>query len=267
MHITRVDGSMPIRLEDVDPDGTGEYASKEEARALLKVQRKRMRAAQERLYAEGEQSLLVILQATDTGGKDGTIRNVFKGVNPQGCRVWSFGVPTSEEASHDVLWRYHRRAPARGMIGVFNRSHYEEVLAVRVRGIAPETTWRSHYPEIRNFEELLVNNRTRILKFFLHISRDEQRKRLQDRLDEPTKHWKFRNGDLEDRALWDEYQVAFEDAINECATPRAPWFVVPANRKWYRNLVVARTIADTMEDMDPQWPEPEVNVKTMLIPN
>jgi PPK2 family polyphosphate:nucleotide phosphotransferase len=265
--ITRVDGSEPVLLAGIDPGDTGEYDDKSAAEEMLKAERKRIRALQERLFAEAQQSLLVVFQATDTGGKDGTIKKVFRGVNPQGCRVWGFGVPTEEELAHDPLWRYHHRTPARGMIGVFNRSHYEEVLVVRVKELVPADVWEGRYEEIRNFERLLARNGTRILKFFLHISREEQKERLQARLDEPEKHWKFRAGDLEDRALWDQYQVAFEDAVNRCAMPEAPWFVVPANRKWYRNLVIARTIADTLEDMNPQWPPEEPGLDAMVIPD
>jgi PPK2 family polyphosphate:nucleotide phosphotransferase len=266
MQITRVDGSLPVDLTEIDPDGTGDYHDKEAAQAALRGERDRIVALQERLYAEGRQSLLVVFQATDTGGKDGAIKKVFRGVNPQGCRVWGFGVPSEEERAHDALWRYHRRTPGKGMIGIFNRSHYEEVLVVRVKNLVAPGVWQGRYEEIREFEELLARNGTRILKFFLHISRDEQRERLQARLDDPEKHWKFRVGDLEDRKLWDDYQVAFQDAINRCATPQAPWYVVPANRKWYRNLAVARVIADTLEEMNPLWPEEEPGLDNVVIP-
>jgi PPK2 family polyphosphate:nucleotide phosphotransferase len=180
---------------------------------------------------------------------------VFHGVNPQGCRVWSFKKPSSEELEHDFLWRYHQHAPERGMIAVFNRSHYEDVLVVRVHNLVPEDAWRQRYAMINNFERLLTLNNTTVLKFFLHISKDEQKKRLQSRLDHPDKRWKFNVGDLAERQRWNDYQTAFEDAINNCSTAYAPWYVVPANKKWYRNLVVARTIADTLEAMDPQFPE------------
>lgn len=262
-----VDGSKPVRLAEVDPDERGAFEDKDAGKAALKVERKRIAAIQERLYAEDGQSLLVILQATDTGGKDGTIRNVFKGVNPQGCVVSSFKVPTEEEASHDAFWRYHRRTPARGMIGIFNRSHYEEVLVVRVKRLAPERVWRSRYDQIVAFEDLLAKNGTKILKFYLHISRVEQRERLRARLDDPEKHWKFAVGDLEERARWDEYQEAFEEAINRTATPVAPWIVMPANRKWYRNWLVAKTVADTLEAMDPQFPAPEADLDGIVIPD
>jgi len=267
MSIVRVDGTTAIDLRAVDPDDTGLFTDKAIGKELLKLERKRIVAVQERLFAQGQQSLLVVLQATDTGGKDGTIRNVFKGVNPQGCRVWGFGVPSEEELAHDALWRYHQRTPARGMIEVFNRSHYEEVLVVRVKGLVEEAVWKRRYDEINDFERLLANNGTRILKFYLHISKDEQKERLQARLDEPEKHWKFRKGDLDDRAHWDDFQDAFQDAINRCATPEAPWCVVPANRKWYRNLVVAKTIADTLEEMDPRFPAEESGLDKVVIPD
>lgn len=267
MGIVRIDGAVAVELRAIDPQDTGVFTDKAIAKEALKLERKRISTIQERLFAEDGQSLLIVLQAMDTGGKDGTIRNVFKGVNPQGCRVWSFGVPTEEELDHDSLWRYHQHTPARGMIGVFNRSHYEEVLVVRVKGLVDAAVWSRRYGEINSFEQLLANNGTRILKFYLHISKDEQKERLQARLDEPEKHWKFRVGDLDDRAMWDDYQAAFQDAINRCATPHAPWYVVPANRKWYRNLVVAKTIADTLEEMNPQFPAEEPGLDKVVIPD
>jgi len=267
MNIVRVDGTARVKLKDLDPGDTGEFSDKDEAKQLLKIERDRISGLQERLYAEDRQALLVIFQAIDTGGKDGTIRNVFKGVNPQGCRVWSFGVPSEEELDHVPLWRYQYRTPGKGMIGVFNRSHYEEVLVVRVKQLVPDAAWKRRYAEINDFERSLSENGIRILKFFLHISKDEQKERFQARLDDPAKRWKFRAGDLEDPALWNEYQAAFEDAINSCGTPEAPWFVVPANRKWFRNLVVAKTIADTLGDMDPQFPDPEPDLDNIVIPD
>jgi PPK2 family polyphosphate:nucleotide phosphotransferase len=267
MTIVHVDGSTKIDLETLDPDETGAVRDKVEGNTLFKMERDRIIRLQERLYAEHSQSLLIVFQATDTGGKDGVIRNVFKGVNPQGCRVWSFGVPSEEESAHDALWRYHHLTPAKGMIGIFNRSHYEEVLVVRVKELVDQGVWNRRYDEINDFERLLANDGTRILKFFLNISRDEQKERLQERLDDPEKHWKFAVGDLADRTLWDEYRAAFEDAINKCATPHAPWFVVPANKKWHRNLVVAKVIADTLEEMDPQHPPEEADLGNIVIPD
>ena len=257
----------PCRLGKIDPDFHEGYGDKDAAEIELDRQRKRIRKLQERLYAERRQSLLVVLQAIDTGGKDGTIRHVFEGVNPQGCAVASFKVPTTEELDHDFLWRYHARAPARGMIQVFNRSHYEDVLVVRVKSLVPETVWRPRYDQINDFERLLAANGTTVLKFFLHISKDEQKRRLEARLADPKKHWKFARGDLAERALWADYAAAFEEAIEHCSTPRAPWHVVPANRKWFRNVAIARTIADTLEAMDPRFPEAEQGLEDVVVPD
>ena len=203
----------------------------------------------------------------DTGGKDGAIKDVFRGVNPQGCRVWSFKAPSAEELSHDFLWRYHQKAPARGMITIFNRSHYEDVLVVRVKDIVPESVWRPRYDLINEFEEMLARSNTMVIKFYLHISKAEQKHRLESRLKDPNKHWKFSSGDLKERAYWDEYMAAFEDALNHCSTDHAPWYVVPANKKWYRNLVVARTIADTLEAMAPQFPPGEKGLDKIVVPD
>ncbi len=262
-----VDGSSTIALSRINPDNTGKLKDKAQAKKLLNVERKRIQELQERLFAEHQQSLLVVLQATDTGGKDGTIKSVLDGVNPQGCQVWSFKEPSEEELSHDFLWRYHEHTPPRGMITIFNRSHYEDVLVVRVKKLVPDAVWRERYEMINAFESMLAKQHTAILKFFLHISRDEQKERLQARLEDPSKHWKFSVGDLKDRELWDDYQQAFEDAINRCSTPETPWIVVPANRKWYRNLVVARIIADALEAMNPQFPKPEEGLESITIPN
>jgi len=250
----RVEPEQRIDLSAIDPDGTGGYAHKDEVESAMKAQHQRIEALQARLYAENKQSLLIVLQALDAGGKDGTIRNVFHGVNPQGCRVWSFKQPSSEELAHDFLWRYHRKTPPRGMITIFNRSQYEDVLVVRVMKLVPEDVWRQRYQMINEFEQMLTRNGTTILKFFLHISKDEQKTRFESRIERPDKRWKFSRDDLQTRRLWDEYMAAFQDAINNCSTTYAPWYVVPANHKWYRNLVVAQTIADTLEAMNPQFP-------------
>ena len=266
----RIDDPAAFRIADTDPGSTGDLHSdddKEAAKALVKLERKRIRDLQERLYAEHRQSLLVILQATDTGGKDSTTRRVLKGVNPQGVRVWSFKAPSAEELDRDFLWRIHERTPAKGMINVFNRSQYEDVLIVRVDNLVPEEIWRERYELINHFEELLVENGTRILKFFLNISKDEQKQRLQDRLDEPEKHWKFNSADLAKRTQWDDYQEAYEAAIRQTSTERAPWYAVPANHKWYRDLVVARAIRLTLEEMDPQFPPPEKGLDKIEIPD
>jgi PPK2 family polyphosphate:nucleotide phosphotransferase len=256
-----------LSLANVDPGQTEHYQKKKEVLKELEAQRRRISDLQERLYAENRQGLLVVLQAMDTGGKDGTIKHVFGGVNPQGCRVSSFKAPNPEEANHDFLWRYHKSAPARGRIGIFNRSHYEDVLVVRVKGLVEETVWRERYALINEFERNLTRNGITVLKFFLHISKDEQKRRLEARLAKPDKRWKFSKNDIKERAFWDDYQSAFEDAINECSTEHAPWYVVPANKKWYRNLVVARTIADTLEAMDPRFPPAEQGLENVTIPD
>ncbi len=265
LHSYRVAPGQKLELSNWDPNDTGDIADKSEARQLLKIERKRIVALQERLFAEAQQSLLVILQATDTGGKDGTIKHVLKGVNQQGCRVRAFKVPNSVELAHDFLWRYHQHTPRDGYMMVFNRSHYEDVIVVRVKNLVEEEVWSKRYEQINDFERMLTANNTRVLKFYLHISKDEQKERLQARLDDPEKHWKFSTRDLAERARWDAYQVAFHDAIAKCSTDYAPWYVVPANNKWYRNLVVARVIANTLEEMNPQFPPPEPGLEDIVI--
>lgn len=261
----RIEPGSHLDLQTIDPDETGFWTTKELAKEGLKAIRKRISDLQERLYAENRQSLLVVLQAMDTGGKDGTIRNVFSGVNPQGVQVHAFGTPTEEELEHDFLWRIHRRAPERGMITIFNRSHYEDVLVVRVKNLAPPEIWQQRYEQINEFEHLLARNGTRILKFFLHVSADEQKARLQARLDDPEKHWKFRKGDLDDRALWSDFQQAYTDAITRCSTDHAPWFVIPANHKWARNALIAEIIEQTLLEMNPQFPPPEDGLDQVVI--
>ncbi|MBW3652851.1 MAG: polyphosphate kinase 2 family protein [Actinobacteria bacterium] len=263
----RVEPGQPIRLADFSPDESEGYAAKADVKKELAAHRKRIAELQARLYAEQRQSLLIVLQAMDTGGKDGAIKHVFRGVNPQGCRVWSFKAPSADESAHDFLWRYHLRTPARGMITIFNRSHYEDVLVVRVKDLVPETVWRDRYDTICDFERTLARENVVVLKFFLHISKEEQKRRLQARLDDPSKHWKFSSNDLKERAFWDDYQRAFEDAVNATSTPFGPWYVVPANKKWYRNLVIARTIADTLEAMDPQFPPAEQGLDEIVVPD
>ncbi|HEV7439340.1 MAG TPA: polyphosphate kinase 2 family protein [Methylobacterium sp.] len=264
--IVTIEPGRPCLLSRIDPDADGGL-DKDEAKAALSVERARIQTLQERLYAERKRSLLVVFQAIDTGGKDGTIRSVLEGVNPQGCRVWSFKVPSSDELDHDFLWRYHKCAPGRGMIGVFNRSHYEDVLVVRVKDLVPEEVWRARYGLINDFERLLTASGTTVLKFFLHISKDEQKERLESRIADPEKHWKFDPADLVERRSWDAYQAAFDDALTRCSTPYAPWHVVPGNRKWFRNLIVARTIADTLEAMNPQFPEAAEGIGGLKVPD
>lgn len=246
-----------IQLAEITTRGKTLHDDRDAAEKEFYKLRDELIELQVRLYAEGKQKLLVVLQAMDAGGKDGTIRHTFKGVNPQGVRVTSFKKPSDEELAHDFLWRIHRAVPAKGMIGVFNRSHYEDVLVVRVHDIVPESVWRPRYETINHFEESLTGSGTTILKFFLHISKKEQKERFQDRLDEPDKHWKFDHGDLEKREFWDDYQTAFEDMLNNCTTQHAPWYVIPADQKWYRNLAIMRVMVDTLKEIDPQYPEAE----------
>jgi len=263
----RVDPGKPIRTADIDPDESEGYQGKADVTEQLALHRNRIGDLQTRLYAEHDRALLIVLQAMDTGGKDGTIKGVFRGVNPQGCQVYSFKVPSADELAHDFLWRYHNRAPQAGMITIFNRSHYEDVLIVRVKNLVPEEEWRQRYASINEFERMLTINDITVIKFFLHISRDEQKRRLESRLANPGKRWKFSSGDLGERVLWDDYMAAFEEAINTCSTDQAPWYVVPANKKWYRNLVIARTIADTMEAMNPQYPPAEKGLEKITVPD
>ena len=263
----RVHPGQPISLATLDPNASENYNKKKHVEKELEQQRQRLKNLQERLYAEHKRSLLVVLQAMDTGGKDGTIKHVFGGLNPQGCQVWSFKKPSDEELNHDFLWRYHQRTPLRGMISIFNRSHYEDVLVVRVKQLVPENVWRERYHLINEFEHLLTLNNISVIKFFLHISKDEQKRRLESRPQDPDKHWKFSSNDLKERVFWDDYQAAFEDMINNCSTAHAPWYVVPANNKWYRNLVVARTIADSLEAMNPQYPPAESGLENIVVPD
>ena len=246
-------------ISSVDPNANGGY-DKASAKPIMKALNSRVEELQENLYAHGQERLLFVLQATDTGGKDGTIRAVFDRTNPQGVDVASFKKPTSEELAHDYLWRIHTHSPAKGNITVFNRSHYEDVLVVRVRELVEEQVWRKRYEHIRNFEQLLADEGTTIVKIYLHISKEEQRERLQARIDNPAKHWKFEMGDLEERKLWDDYQEAFGDMLTETSTPDAPWYIVPANRKWYRNIVISQILVDTLEKIasDEFPPDPEL---------
>ncbi len=238
----------------------GFEGGKVEGKEALKPLNATLAELQTRLWAESKQKLLIVLQAMDTGGKDGTIRSVFEGVNPQGVRVWGFGVPTEWELAHDYLWRIHQRTPENGGITIFNRSHYEDVLVVRVKDLAPEERWRKRYGHIVDFERLLTDEGTTVVKLFLYISKEEQKERLEARLQEPDKRWKFNTADLEDRKLWDDFALAYEEALSRTSTEHAPWYVVPADRKWYRDLVVASILIQTLEMMDPHYPpEPDLD--------
>jgi PPK2 family polyphosphate:nucleotide phosphotransferase len=252
----RVKPGQRVQLDEIDPQDCSEFdGSKEDGEKRLDKLTDTLEALQELLYAENKHRLLIILQGMDTSGKDGVIRHVFEGVNPQGVRVASFKVPSPLELSHDFLWRVHQQAPARGEIVIFNRSHYEDVLVVRVHELAAPEVWRKRYEHINAFEKLLAEEGTTILKFFLHISKEEQKERLLDRLKEPDKRWKFNPGDLKERERWDEYTRAYEDALTNTSTEHAPWYVVPSDRKWYRNLVIASLLVKTLKKLDPQPPD------------
>ena len=261
----QVQPGSQLDLTAIDANETGEFSSKKQARKALKKIRKQLVDLQERFYAWDKRSLLLVLQAMDTGGKDGAIEHVTKGLNPQGVCVHSFKVPTPQELAHDYLWRVHQVTPARRMIGVFNRSHYEDVLVVRVHNLVPPAVWQKRYEQINAFESLLASSGTTILKFYLHITKDEQARRLQARLDDPNKRWKFSKGDLKERLLWDDYMAAYTDALNRCSTPHAPWFVVPANHKWYRDIVIANILLETLQELDPQFPPPEDDLDGIVV--
>ncbi|MFB3893098.1 MAG: polyphosphate kinase 2 family protein [Phycisphaerae bacterium] len=260
-----VKGGGPADLSDFDPDECAGLGDKEHAQELLDKYHRKLADLQELLYAEGKRALLIVLQAMDAGGKDGTIRHVMSSVNPQSCRVTSFKAPTPEELAHDFLWRIHRAVPRRGEIGIFNRSHYEDVLIVRVHKLVPRDVWSKRYDQINKFEASLADNGVHILKFFLHISRDEQLKRLRERLEDPRKHWKISPEDFKERRYWDKYIKAYGEAIGRCSTPRAPWFVIPANRKWFRNLAISRIVIETLESLDMKYPKPSFDVSKIVV--
>jgi PPK2 family polyphosphate:nucleotide phosphotransferase len=239
--------------------------SKKEGKKKLHQLNQELEELQELLYAEGKHKLLIVLQAMDTGGKDGTIRHVFEGVNPQGVKVAGFKVPTRVELAHDYLWRVHKHTPGKGEIVIFNRSHYEDVLVVRVHNLVPEQVWSQRYEHIQAFEKTLADEGTTILKFYLQIDKDEQKERLQARLDEPHKNWKFSSGDLDERKLWDQYQTAFEAALAKTSTETAPWYVIPANRKWYRNLVISTIIIEKLKSLNMSYPPAEEDLDHIVI--
>jgi PPK2 family polyphosphate:nucleotide phosphotransferase len=253
-----------IRLSKINPNET-RGIDKEEALERFCELRDKVSQLQQIFYAEHQRSLLLVFQAMDTGGKDGAIKNLCAGLNPAGLEIRNFKAPSQEELDHDFLWRAHKGTPAKGMIGVWNRSHYEDVLIVRVHKLAPKKVWKARYDQINRFEEILTEEGTMIVKFMLHISKDEQKKRLQARLDDPEKWWKFNPNDVKERALWDDYQQAYEDAINSCATDCAPWHIVPANHKWAGNLFIVDFVLSVLKKMDPRYPKLSFDPKTISI--
>jgi len=246
-------------LEDRDPGGTPGH-KKSDVTPILDRNTARLAELQYLLYAENKRSLLIVLQAVDTAGKDGTIRHVMTGFNPQGCRVKPFKAPTAEELDHDFLWRVHEAVPPKGEVGIFNRSHYEDVLVVRVHKLIPPSIWSKRYEQINSFERHLAENDVVILKFFLHISKEEQRKRIRERIDDPKKRWKLSPADFEERKYWNDYQAAYGDAIAKCSTPWAPWFVIPADKKWFRNLAVSQIIVESLESLKMKFPPPSFDL-------
>jgi PPK2 family polyphosphate:nucleotide phosphotransferase len=264
----RVEPGSNVNLEDWDPNDKGDFeGGKKDGKEALKELAPRLLEQQELLFAGGKNRLLIILQGIDTAGKDGTISHVFEDVNPQGVRVASFKAPTPIELAHDYLWRIHSQTPRKGEIVIFNRSHYEDVLVVRVHELVAKDVWKKRYDQINQFEEILVEEGTTILKFFLYIDKAEQKERLQARVDDPTKRWKFNPEDLKERELWPEYIKAYEAMLEKTSTSAAPWYIVPSNRKWYRNLVVMKTILKTLEDLNMEWPVPEWKPEEIVIPD
>lgn len=244
-------------LSKRDPRSTADLPGKDEAKARVADDAMAIDALQDKLFADGKRALLVVLQGIDCSGKDGTVRAVFNACGPIGVRVSPFKAPTDAELAQDYLWRVHKACPPRGYIGIFNRSHYEDVLVVKVKGYASPEAIERRYEEINGFEKMLSDNGTKILKFMLHISKEEQAERLRERVETPEKRWKFNPGDLEDRKLWDQYMAAYETALDRCSTPHAPWHVIPADRNWVRNAIIARIVRETLEEMDPKYPEPK----------
>ena len=256
----RIKPDEKLRLAKIDPSFTGEHESDAMAKEATERSRAKLAHQQNLLYAEHKHSILIVLQAMDAGGKDGTIKHVFSGVNPQGVHVASFKQPSAADLAHDFLWRVHPHAPGRGEIAIFNRSHYEDVLVTRVHKLIEKATWTRRYEDIRDFENLLCQNGTTILKFFLHISKEEQLARFAQRLEDPGRNWKISEADYTEREFWDDYIEAYEDAIRATSTREGPWYVIPSNAKWFRNLAVSQIIAETVADLDLAYPPPSVNL-------
>jgi PPK2 family polyphosphate:nucleotide phosphotransferase len=255
-----VEPGRKVRLKDIDPAYRGKHEGREQAQPEIENYLQRMEKFQGLLYAERKHALLIVLQGIDAAGKDGVCWHVVKGMNPQGCSVTGFKQPSSEELAHDFLWRVHQRTPALGHVGVFNRSHYEDVLVVRVHKLVPKEIWQQRYDLINEFEQMLVLANTTVIKFFLYISKDEQLERFKQRLDDPARHWKISDSDYKERELWDDYTLAYEDMLSKCSTKHAPWYVIPSNHKWFRNLAVSQIICATFEEMDMKMPAPSVDI-------
>lgn len=254
-----------VSLKKLDPADTGSYKDASEVEGLLKKQLDELIELQQLLYAESHRALLIVLQGMDTAGKDGTIRHVMAGMSPLGVQVHAFKAPNDEELAHDFLWRVHHQVPRFGYIGIFNRSHYEDVLIVRVHDLVPRKVWKARYAQINQFEKMLTANGITVLKFFLHISKDEQKNRLEQRLQDPTRNWKLSLKDVEERGYWSNYRKAYEAALNKCSTPWAPWYIIPADHKWYRNLLVAQVIVKTLRDFKMDYPKPTVDLSQIVI--
>ena len=255
-----VEPGRKVRLKDIDPAYHGKHEGREQAQPEIEGYLQRMEKFQELLYAERKHAMLIVLQGIDAAGKDGVCWHVVKGINPQGCSVTGFKQPSPEELAHDFLWRVHQRTPALGHVGVFNRSHYEDVLVVRVHKLVPKEIWQQRYDLINEFERMLMLANTTVIKFFLYISKDEQLERFKQRLDDPARHWKISDSDYKERELWDDYTLAYEDMLSKCSTKHAPWYVIPSNHKWFRNLAVSQIIGATFEGMDMKMPEPSVDI-------
>ena len=255
-----VDPGSKVDLSKVDAGFKDKHETHQDALAEIETHNQKMHDLQYLMYAEDKRSLLIVLQGRDAAGKDGTINHVLGAMNPQGCSVTGFKVPSKEEAAHDFLWRYHQHTPGKGQVAIFNRSHYEDVLVVRVHDLVPKKVWSRRYELINDFERMLYENGTHILKFYLHIDPGEQLERFKQRIDDPARHWKISDGDYAERPYWDAYTKAFEAALETCSTRHAPWFIIPSNHKWFRNLAISRIVAETLESLDMKFPEPTVDI-------
>ena len=256
----RVKPGSKVDLGKVDAGFKDKHESHEQALPQIEAYNQKLHDLQYLMYAEGKRSLLICLQGRDAAGKDGTINYVLSAMNPQGCLVTGFKVPSKEEAAHDFLWRYHKATPAKGQVAIFNRSHYEDVLVVRVHNLVPRQVWSKRYEHINNFEKLLYDNGTHILKFYLHIDAEEELERFKTRIDDPARHWKISDGDYAERPFWDAYSAAFEAALSKCSTKHAPWFIIPSNHKWFRNLAISRIVSEALESLNMKFPEPTVDI-------